>query len=139
MVILDTMVVNVALPALARGLHATTTGLEWVVDAYSLVLAATLLSGGALGDRRGARSVFQVGMAWAPVCGASTMTASCGLVNRSGQYGSCVRAAWCMHRHLALVSRSVGVMVPSPAPSYAPRLLPPERWGRRPRIFTRAD
>ena len=63
MVILDTMVVNVALPALSRGLHATTTGLEWVVDAYSLVFAATLLSGGALGDRRGAKSVFQVGMA----------------------------------------------------------------------------
>ncbi len=63
MVILDTMVVNVALPAISRGLHATTTGLEWVVDAYSLVFAATLLSGGAFGDRRGAKRVFQVGMA----------------------------------------------------------------------------
>ncbi|MHB1510894.1 MAG: MFS transporter [Acidimicrobiales bacterium] len=62
MVILDTMVVNVALPALSRSLHATTSGLEWVVDAYSLVFAALLLSGGALGDRRGAKSVYQVGM-----------------------------------------------------------------------------
>ncbi|MHB1615413.1 MAG: MFS transporter [Actinomycetes bacterium] len=62
MVILDTMVVNVALPALSRGLHTTTSGLEWVVDAYSLVFAALLLSGGALGDRRGAKSVFQAGM-----------------------------------------------------------------------------
>ena len=63
MVILDAMVVNVALPALSRGLHTTTTGLQWVVDAYSLVFAALLLSAGALGDRRGAKAVFQAGMA----------------------------------------------------------------------------
>ena len=47
MVILDTTVVNVALPALSRGLHASTTGLQWVVDGYSLAFAALLLSGGA--------------------------------------------------------------------------------------------
>ncbi|MDA8317126.1 MAG: MFS transporter [Actinomycetota bacterium] len=63
MVILDTMVVNVALPALSRSLHTTTTGLQWVVDAYSLVFAALLLSAGALGDRRGAKAVFQGGIA----------------------------------------------------------------------------
>ncbi len=63
MVILDTMVVNVALPALSRGLHTTTTGLQWVVDAYSLVFAALLLSAGALGDRRGAKAIFQAGIA----------------------------------------------------------------------------
>ncbi len=63
MVILDTMVVNVALPALSRGLHASTSGLQWVVDAYSLVFAALLLSGGALADRRGAKAVFQAGIA----------------------------------------------------------------------------
>ncbi|MHB1593054.1 MAG: MFS transporter [Streptosporangiaceae bacterium] len=61
-VILDTTVVNVALPALGRGLHTTTTGLEWVVDAYSLAFAALLLSAGALADRRGARAVFQAGV-----------------------------------------------------------------------------
>ena len=63
MVILDTTVVNVALPTLSRGLHTSTTGLEWVVDAYSLVFAAVLLPAGALGDRRGAKGVFQVGVA----------------------------------------------------------------------------
>ena len=63
MVILDTMVANVALPALSRGLHTTTTGLQWIVDAYSLVFAALLLSAGALGDRRGAKAVFQAGPA----------------------------------------------------------------------------
>ncbi len=62
MVILDTTVVNVALPALSEGLHTTTTELEWVVDGYSLVFAALLLSTGALGDRRGAKSVFQAGV-----------------------------------------------------------------------------
>ena len=62
MVILDATVVNVALPTLSRDLHTTTTGLQWVVDAYSLVFAALLLSGGALGDRRGARAVFQAGI-----------------------------------------------------------------------------
>lgn len=43
MVILDTTVVNVALPALSRGLHTGTTGLQWVVDGYSLTFAALLL------------------------------------------------------------------------------------------------
>lgn len=62
MVILDTMVVNVALPTISRDLHATTTDLQWVVAAYSLVFAALLLSAGALADRRGAKGVFQVGM-----------------------------------------------------------------------------
>lgn len=63
MVILDTMVVNVALPALSSSLHTGTTGLQWIVDAYSLVFAALLLSAGALADRRGAKAVFQGGIA----------------------------------------------------------------------------
>ncbi len=63
MVIADTTVVNVALPSLGRRLHTTTTGLEWVVDAYSLVFAALMLSTGALSDRRGAKGVFQAGIA----------------------------------------------------------------------------
>jgi len=43
---LDTTIVNVALPALVRELHATTTQLQWVVDAYNLVFAALLLTFG---------------------------------------------------------------------------------------------
>jgi DHA2 family methylenomycin A resistance protein-like MFS transporter len=62
MVILDVTVVNVALPSLSYDLHATTTELEWVVDGYSLVFAALLLSTGALGDRRGSKGVFQAGV-----------------------------------------------------------------------------
>ena len=50
---LDTTIVNVALPALVRELHATTTQLQWVVDAYNLVFAALLLTFGSLSDRFG--------------------------------------------------------------------------------------
>ena len=63
MVILDTMVVNVALPALSNNLHTSTSGLQWIVDAYGLAFAVLLLSAGAFGDRRGAKVVFQTGMA----------------------------------------------------------------------------
>ena len=79
MVILDTTVVNVALPSLGRSLHTTTAGLEWVVDAYSLVFAALLLSAGALSDRRGAKAVFQVGIA----CFVAASVA-CGLAPSTG-------------------------------------------------------
>ncbi len=79
MVILDTMVVNVALPALSKSLHTSTSGLQWIVDAYSLVFGALLLSAGALGDRRGAKAVFQVGMA---VFAVSSL--SCGLAPTTG-------------------------------------------------------
>ena len=50
---LDTTIVNVALPALVRQIGATTTGLQWVVDAYNLVFAALVLAAGSLGDRLG--------------------------------------------------------------------------------------
>jgi DHA2 family methylenomycin A resistance protein-like MFS transporter len=61
-VILDATVVNVALPAMGRALGGGTSGLQWVVDAYTLVLAALLLTAGVLGDRLGARRVFAAGL-----------------------------------------------------------------------------
>ncbi|MFE7546979.1 MFS transporter [Streptomyces gardneri] len=60
---LDTTIVNVGLPAIGRGLDVDTRGLEWVVDAYTLVLAGLLISSGALADRFGRRRVFQCGLA----------------------------------------------------------------------------
>src|SRR2546423_553853 len=60
---LDTTIVNVALPSLVRELHASTTQLQWIVDAYSLVFAALLLAAGSLGDRRGRKGVLLVGLA----------------------------------------------------------------------------
>lgn len=60
---LDTTIVNVGLPAIGRGLDVGTRGLEWIVDAYTLVLAGLLISSGALADRFGRRRVFQCGLA----------------------------------------------------------------------------
>ncbi|WP_369240846.1 MFS transporter [Streptomyces sp. R21] len=59
---LDTTIVNVGLPAIGRGLGVGTRGLEWTVDAYTLVLASLLVSSGALADRFGRRRVFQSGL-----------------------------------------------------------------------------
>ena len=61
MLLLDVTVVNVALPDIQRELHASLSSLQWVVDAYSLTLAAFLLTAGSLGDRLGRRRVFSIG------------------------------------------------------------------------------
>jgi EmrB/QacA subfamily drug resistance transporter len=60
---IDGTVVNVALPVLQSALGATVSELQWIVEAYALVLAALTLVGGALGDRYGRRSVFVAGVA----------------------------------------------------------------------------
>src|ERR1700724_1049585 len=60
---LETTLVNVALPSLVRELHATTTQLQWVVDAYNLVFAALLLTLGSVSDRYGGKGVLPAGLA----------------------------------------------------------------------------
>jgi EmrB/QacA subfamily drug resistance transporter len=60
---LDATIVNVALPAIHRSLHSTVSGLQWAVDAYTLVLACLLLLAGSTADRLGRRRVFQAGLA----------------------------------------------------------------------------
>jgi len=67
---LDTTLVNVALPAMVRQLHATTTQLQWVVDAYNLVFAALLLTFGSLSDRFGRKGMLLAGLA---VTGAASL------------------------------------------------------------------
>ena len=62
MVILDTSVVNLALPSIAAELHVGLAGLQWIVDGYALVFASLLLSAGSLGDRLGAKPVFLLGL-----------------------------------------------------------------------------
>jgi EmrB/QacA subfamily drug resistance transporter len=59
---LDNTIVNVALPSIGRDLHAHVAGLQWTVDAYTLVLASLLMLGGSMGDRFGRRRVFQTGL-----------------------------------------------------------------------------
>ncbi|POX47467.1 MFS transporter [Streptomyces sp. Ru71] len=59
---LDNTVLNVALPAMQRDLHATTSGLQWTIDAYTLVLASLLMLAGSTADRVGRKRVFMAGL-----------------------------------------------------------------------------
>src|SRR5438105_1786043 len=62
-VTLDAFVANVALPSIGSDLGGGITGLQWVVDGYTLAFAALLLSAGSLSDRIGARTAFGIGLA----------------------------------------------------------------------------
>lgn len=59
---LDNTVLNVALPSLQRDFHASTSGLQWTIDAYTLVLAALLMLAGSTADRIGRKRVFMAGL-----------------------------------------------------------------------------
>ena len=59
LVTVDNTIVNVALPSLARSLHASNSGLQWIVDGYSLPFAGLLLAGGGLSDRYGRKRVME--------------------------------------------------------------------------------
>lgn len=59
---LDNTVLNVALPSMQRDLHATTSGLQWTIDAYTLVLASLLMLAGSTADRIGRKRVFMAGL-----------------------------------------------------------------------------
>ena len=76
---LDVSVVNVAVKAMAAGLGAGVSGVQWVVDAYTLTFAALILSAGALGDRIGARRVLLAGF-----CVFIAASVACGLSASAG-------------------------------------------------------
>jgi EmrB/QacA subfamily drug resistance transporter len=59
---LDNTVLNVALPSMQRELHASVSGLQWTIDAYTLVLASLLMLAGSTADRIGRRRVFKAGL-----------------------------------------------------------------------------
>ena len=82
---LDTTIVNVALPALSRQLHATTSDLQWVIDAYNLAFAGLILTGGTIGDRYGRRERSRpawlsspLGSLASPRCPAADELIACG-------------------------------------------------------------
>jgi len=79
MVLLDSTVVNVALPTIGRDLHASLSGLQWTVNGYTLALAGLILLGGSLGDRLGRRKVFLIGVVWFALA-----SALCGLAPSIG-------------------------------------------------------
>jgi EmrB/QacA subfamily drug resistance transporter len=78
-VVMDISIINVALPAIRRDLHASVSGLQWTVDAYTLVLASFLVLAGSTADRAGRRRIFQVGLA---VFGLGSLL--CGLAPSTG-------------------------------------------------------
>ncbi len=80
LVMVDNTIVNVALPTMARDLNAGTSGLQWIVDAYTLVFAGLLLAGGYLGDRFGHRRALLVGIG-----GFAAVSAAAGLSSTLGQ------------------------------------------------------
>src|SRR5580692_4995168 len=61
-IVVDTTIVNVALPTFARDLHASSSGLQWIVDAYTLTFAALLLLAGAIADRYGRHRSLAFGL-----------------------------------------------------------------------------
>ncbi len=79
MIVLDTTIVNVALPSIRADLHFTETSLVWVVNAYLLTFGGFLLLGGRLGDLFGHRRIFLLGLAAFTVA-----SAACGLANTQG-------------------------------------------------------
>src|SRR6266568_9136891 len=79
MIMLDNTVVNVALPTIRRDLHLNISALEWVVNAYALVFAVLMLSGGKLADMFGRRRVFLLGLV---IFAASSL--ACGLASNAG-------------------------------------------------------
>jgi DHA2 family methylenomycin A resistance protein-like MFS transporter len=74
MILLDNTIVNVALPAIQRGLGVTPGALEWTVNAYVLALASLIIVGGTLGDRYGRKRLYLIGLAIFAI-----FSAACGL------------------------------------------------------------
>ncbi len=106
MAFIDGTVVNVALPALQKSLHATVVDVQWVVESYGLLLSALILVGGALGDSFGRRRVFILGTL---VFAAASI--GCGISSTIGQLiiARCAQgigAALLVPGSLALISAS---------------------------------
>src|SRR5271163_98130 len=59
---IDVTIVNVALPSIGKDFHASLSGLQWTVDAYTLVLATLLMLSGSTADRLGRRRTFVIGL-----------------------------------------------------------------------------
>ena len=106
MLLLDITVVNVALPDIQRSLHSSFSDLQWVIDAYSLTLAAFLLTAGVIGDMYGRRGVFAVGLvvfsASSLVCGLSTSSLMLNLSRAAQGVGGAIMFA----TSLALIAQA---------------------------------
>lgn len=104
MLLLDVTVVNVALPAIRADLGADFGEMQWVIDAYALTLAATLLSAGALADRIGRRTVFIYGLVLFTACSALCAVATSPLFLDLARAAQGVGAAAMFASSLALLA-----------------------------------
>ncbi len=104
MLLLDVTVVNVALPAIRADLDASFAELQWVIDAYALTLAATLLGAGVVADRSGRRRVFAGGLAVFTVCSALCGAAPSAVVLDLARAAQGVGAAAMFAASLALLA-----------------------------------
>jgi MFS family permease len=80
MAVIDNTVTNVALPAIQRNLGATAVDAQWIVESYTLFLAALVLVGGSLGDHYGRRRIYVLGIALFALA-----SLACGLAMNPGQ------------------------------------------------------
>src|SRR5207302_4229880 len=112
---IDGTVVNFALPALQSSLNATAVDLQWVIEAYSLLLSALLLVGGSLGDHYGRRRIFLIGVALF-----AAASAACGFAGDIRQLVAAralqgLGAALLVPGSLAIISSSVSEHARGPA------------------------
>src|SRR3984957_19999336 len=115
-VYLDSTILNVALPTLQRDLHASLSGLQWVADAYLLVVSSLLLLSGSAADRLGRKRVFLIGLA-----GFGLGSLLCSLAPDTG---------WLIG--LRMLQGIGGAVVPPVSPSVVPHTVPrPEGTGAR--------
>lgn len=104
MLLLDVTIVYVALPTIQRDLGAGFAEMQWVIDAYTVVLAATLLAAGVLADRIGRRLVFAAGLAIFTVCSALCGLADSALVLNLSRGAQGVGAAGMFAASLAVLA-----------------------------------
>ncbi|HSO97633.1 MAG TPA: MFS transporter [Solirubrobacteraceae bacterium] len=102
-VLLDSTIVNVALPAIRASLHGSLAQQQWVVEAYLLMLASLLLVGGSLGDLLGRRRVFTAGLVGFGVCSALCAAAPTGGVLIAARAAQGMAGALLVPSTLALI------------------------------------
>jgi DHA2 family methylenomycin A resistance protein-like MFS transporter len=106
MIMMDATVVNTALPDIGHDLHASVSGLQWVLDGYTLIFACLLLSGGSLGDRLGSRRVFLAGLVVFTAASVACGLASTLAVLNGARVTQGVGAALTLPTSLALINAS---------------------------------
>ncbi|WP_432045850.1 MFS transporter [Streptomyces asiaticus] len=99
--------VSVSLPAIQRALHASTSQLSWITDAFVLPMAALILSAGVFGDVHGRKKVFQAGLAFAVIGAAVALSAQSVQMLWAGQALAGLGAAALLPTTLALISHAV--------------------------------